>query len=80
MRKLLKRKIVAQNGICAICLEEFTDYGDIVPYADVGIMQSIFSSMQSIFSSAVRLRGSMVSEKPGSRAGELKMDWTEPPR
>ena len=31
MRKLLNRKIVKQNRICAICHEEFTDYNDIVP-------------------------------------------------
>ena len=31
MRKLLNGKIVEQNGICPICHEEFTDYGDIVP-------------------------------------------------
>ena len=31
MRKLLKRKIVEQNGICAICSEEFTNYSDVVP-------------------------------------------------
>jgi len=31
MRKLLNRKIVEQNGRCAICLEEFTDYDDIAP-------------------------------------------------
>jgi len=31
MRKLLKRKIVKQQSRCAICLEEFTDYNDIVP-------------------------------------------------
>ena len=37
MRKLLNRKIRQQGGICAICHEEFTDYNDIVPYADVGI-------------------------------------------
>jgi len=37
MRKLLNRKIRQQAGICAICHEEFTDYNDIVPYADVGI-------------------------------------------
>ena len=37
MRKLLNRKIRRQGGICAICREEFTDYNDIVPYADVGI-------------------------------------------
>ena len=36
--------------------------------------------VQSIFSSATRLRGSMVGKKPGSRAGELKMYWTKPPR
>jgi len=29
MRKLLKRKVVEQMGICAICQEEFTS--DIVP-------------------------------------------------
>jgi hypothetical protein len=44
MRNLLNRKVRQQAGICAICHEEFTDYNDIVPYADVGIMQSIFSS------------------------------------
>jgi hypothetical protein len=31
MRKLLNRKIIEQNGICPICLEEFTDYTDVVP-------------------------------------------------
>jgi len=31
MRKLLNRKIVEQDGICVICLEEFTDYSDVVP-------------------------------------------------
>jgi hypothetical protein len=31
MRNLLNRKIVEQNMICAICLEEFTDYNDVVP-------------------------------------------------
>jgi len=31
MRKPLDRKIVAQNGICALCKERFTDYGDVVP-------------------------------------------------
>jgi hypothetical protein len=31
MRKLLKRKVADQKGICAICHEEFTDYNDIVP-------------------------------------------------
>lgn len=37
MRKLLNQKIVDQDRKCAICHEEFTDYGDIVPYADIGI-------------------------------------------
>ena len=31
MRKLMDRKIAAQNGICPLCKERFTDYGDIVP-------------------------------------------------
>ena len=31
MRKLMNRKITEQNGICPICHEEFTNYGDIVP-------------------------------------------------
>jgi hypothetical protein len=31
MRKLLNRKVVEQNGICPACLEEFTDYKDVVP-------------------------------------------------
>ncbi len=31
MRKLLKRKVIEQNGKCAICLEEFSDYTDVVP-------------------------------------------------
>jgi len=31
MRKLLNRKIVEQDRKCAICLEEFTDYTDVVP-------------------------------------------------
>ena len=31
MRKLLNRKIVEQDRKCAICLEDFTDYSDIVP-------------------------------------------------
>jgi hypothetical protein len=31
IRKLLNRKIIEQNGICPICLEEFTDYNDVVP-------------------------------------------------
>jgi hypothetical protein len=26
-----KRKVAEQNGICAICQEEFTDYNDVVP-------------------------------------------------
>ena len=37
MRKLLNRKIVAQDGKCAICHKSFTDYSEIVPYADIGI-------------------------------------------
>jgi hypothetical protein len=37
MRKLLNRKTVEQDRICAICNEEFTDYNDIVAYADIGI-------------------------------------------
>ncbi len=31
MRKLLNRKIVEQNGICALCHIEFTDYQDVAP-------------------------------------------------
>jgi hypothetical protein len=31
MRKLLNRKIVAQDRKCAICQEQFYDYNDIVP-------------------------------------------------
>jgi len=31
MRKLLNRKIVEQDGICAICHFAFTDYNDVVP-------------------------------------------------
>jgi hypothetical protein len=31
MRRILNRKIVEQNGICAICEEPFTDYNDVVP-------------------------------------------------
>lgn len=31
MRKLLDRKIATQNGICVLCRERFTNYGDIVP-------------------------------------------------
>ncbi len=37
MRKLLKRQIVEQGGKCAICLEEFTDYNDIVPDHKVSV-------------------------------------------
>ena len=31
MRKLLDKKIVAQNERCPLCNIEFTNYGDIVP-------------------------------------------------
>jgi len=31
MRKLLNRKIAQQDRKCAICHQEFTDYGDVVP-------------------------------------------------
>jgi hypothetical protein len=31
MRKLLNRKIVEPDRICAICQEAFTDYSDVVP-------------------------------------------------
>ena len=31
MRKLLDRKIVAQNGKCALCNGQFTNYSDVVP-------------------------------------------------
>jgi 5-methylcytosine-specific restriction endonuclease McrA len=31
MRKLLNRKIVEQDGKCAICHETFTDYSETVP-------------------------------------------------
>ena len=31
MRKLLKQKVVEQNGKCAICLAAFTHYNEIVP-------------------------------------------------
>jgi len=31
MRKLMNRKIREQGGKCAICHEEFTSYGDVVP-------------------------------------------------
>jgi hypothetical protein len=37
MRKLMNRKVREQAGICAICHQDFTDYSDIVPYADIGI-------------------------------------------
>lgn len=30
MRKLLNRKIVEQEGRCAVCNEPFTDYSDVV--------------------------------------------------
>jgi hypothetical protein len=44
MRKLLNRKVRQQGGICAICHEEFTDYNDIVPYADIGIRNGMPTS------------------------------------
>ncbi len=44
MRKLLNRKIVEQDKECAICHEEFTDYNDIVPYADIGIRHGMPTS------------------------------------
>jgi hypothetical protein len=31
MRKLLNRKVVEQDGKCAICKAAFTDYNEIVP-------------------------------------------------
>jgi len=31
MRKLMDRKIVAQNGICPLCKIQFTNHDDIVP-------------------------------------------------
>jgi len=31
IRKLTDRKIVAQNGVCALWKGQFTDYNDIVP-------------------------------------------------
>ena len=31
MRKLLDWKIAEQNGLCALCKERFTEYGDVVP-------------------------------------------------
>jgi hypothetical protein len=31
MRKLLDRKIFAQNGICPLCKGQFSDYSDVVP-------------------------------------------------
>jgi hypothetical protein len=37
MRKLLNRKIVEQDGKCAICQQAFTDSNEIVPYAEIGI-------------------------------------------
>ena len=35
MRKLLNRKILEEDRACGICHIEFTDYNDIVPYADI---------------------------------------------
>jgi hypothetical protein len=37
MRKLLNRKIEEQDRECAICHEKFSEYSDVVPYADIGI-------------------------------------------
>jgi hypothetical protein len=37
MRQLLNRKIVEQDGKCALCRQTFTDYNEIVPYAEIGI-------------------------------------------
>lgn len=31
MRKLLNRKIITQNGKCALCEGKFSDYSDVVP-------------------------------------------------
>ena len=31
MRKLLNRKVIEQDGKCAICRSTFTDYSEIVP-------------------------------------------------
>lgn len=31
MRKLMDRKIAAQNGVCPLCMGQFTEYSDIVP-------------------------------------------------
>jgi len=42
LRKVLTQKISTQQGNCGICHEPFTDCKDIVPYADIGIVQSIF--------------------------------------
>jgi hypothetical protein len=44
MRRLLNRKIVEQNRQCAICQVAFTNYSDIVPYADVGIRHGMPTS------------------------------------
>jgi hypothetical protein len=41
MRKLLNRKIVEQDRKCAICHEEFTDYGDIVLDHNVALSISL---------------------------------------
>ena len=44
MRKLLNRKIIEQGGKCAVCHEAFSDYSDIVPYADIGIRHGMPTS------------------------------------
>jgi hypothetical protein len=31
MRKLMNKKITIQGGKCALYLDKFTDYGDVVP-------------------------------------------------
>jgi hypothetical protein len=56
MRKLLNRKIRQQAGVCALCHEEFTDYNDIVPYADVGIRDRMptFRICRSILRTALK--------------------------
>ncbi len=33
----MNRKITQQQGKCALCGEKFTDYSNVIPYADVGI-------------------------------------------
>jgi hypothetical protein len=35
MRKLLKRKVVEQNGMCGICHQPFTDYNDVVLITEI---------------------------------------------